>query len=415
MQAGEDDTAYDNERHNHGLPAICLGSNIEQGPPVIVFDGWLFFHQGAFLKLSHALPAASRAIPGCRWEYVSCRLKESGTFTANTLYGRTFFPEYPFMTFKPAEGKENQAPNRCRKEETVWRADKRTRQGKERAPWGIASVSPNLVALPFAMCWNRLMNKWFLFSLCMLFGAVLSPLLAGEAESSPPDSGREQVDSSVWINDESPHLAPVYFTGVMHKRSRWEIDIISLNSHELPEPMTVALEKKPAGFTSSAGGTPCCGIIPLLIASGAEEEPRRWRDAGASPSLVKENTPQALSLLQESVLQSYQHQIIKSIKMTIGILERMTDEKQALALEKSWAYEIIDYTFWILLEGSVPFDARMAYVQRNPDVLKQSQKESDAYCERVRILRSKPWSGKLRLLQDKNENLPAGVPSCLNP
>ncbi len=74
--------------------------------------------------------------------------------------------------------------------------------------------------------------------------------------------------------------------------------------------------------------------------------------------------------------------------MTIGILERMTDEKQALALEKSWAYEIIDYTFWILLEGSVPFDARMAYVQRNPDVLKQSQKESDAYCERVRILRS---------------------------
>ena len=38
----------------------------------------------------------------------------------------------------------------------------------------------------------------------------------------------------------------------------------------------------------------------------------------------------------------------------IGILERMTDEKQALALEKSWAYEIIDYTFWILLEGSVP-------------------------------------------------------------
>ena len=265
------------------------------------------------------------------------------------------------------------------------------------------------------MCWNRLMNKWFLFSLYMLFGAVLSPLLAGEAESSPPDSGREQVDSSVWINDESPHLAPVYFTGVMHKRSRWEIDIISLNSHELPEPMTVALEKKPAGFTSSAGGTPCCGIIPLLIPSGAEEEPRRWRDAGASPSLVKENTPQALSLLQESVLQSYQHQIIKSIKMTIGILERMTDEKQALALEKSWAYEIIDYTFWILLEGSVPFDARMAYVQRNPDVLKQSQKESDTYCERVRILRSKPWSGKLRLLQDKNENLPAGVPSCLNP
>ena len=74
------------------------------------------------------------------------------------------------------------------------------------------------------MCWNRLMNKWFLFSLCMLFGAVL-----GEAESSPPDSGREQVDSSVWINDESPHLAPVYFTGVMHKRSRWEIDIISLD------------------------------------------------------------------------------------------------------------------------------------------------------------------------------------------
>ena len=129
MQAGEDDTAYDNERHNHGLPAICLGSNIEQGPPVIVFDGWLFFHQGAFLKLSHALPAASRAIPGCRWEYVSCRLKESGTFTANTLYGRTFFPGYPFMTFKSAEGKENQAPNRCRKEETVWRADKRTRQG----------------------------------------------------------------------------------------------------------------------------------------------------------------------------------------------------------------------------------------------------------------------------------------------
>ena len=176
------------------------------------------------------------------------------------------------------------------------------------------------------MCWNRLMNKWFLFSLYMLFGAVLSPLLAGEAESSPPDSGREQVDSSVWINDESPHLAPVYFTGVMHKRSRWEIDIISLNSHELPEPMTVALEKKPAGFTSSAGGTPCCGIIPLLIPSGAEEEPRRWRDAGASPSLVKENTPQALSLLQESVLQSYQHQIIKSIKMSIGILERMTDE-----------------------------------------------------------------------------------------
>ena len=199
----------------------------------------------------------------------------------------------------------------------------------------------------------------------------------------------------------------------MYKRSRWEIDIISLNSHELPEPMTVALEKKPAGFTSSAGGTPCCGIIPLLIPSGAEEEPRRWRDAGASPSLVKENTPQALSLLQESVLQSYQHQIIKSIKMSIGILERMTDEKQALALEKSWAYEIIDYTFWILLEGSVPFDARMAYVQRNPDVLKQSQKESDAYCERVRILRSKPWSGKLRLLQDKNENLPAGGPVAL--
>lgn len=258
------------------------------------------------------------------------------------------------------------------------------------------------------MCWNRLMNKWFLFSLCMLFGAVL-----GEAESSPPDSGREQVDSSVWINGESPHLAPVYFTGVMHKRSRWEIDIISLNSHELPEPMTVALEKKPAGFTSSAGGTPCCGVIPLLIPSGAEEEPRRWRDAGASPSLVKENTPQALSLLQESVLQSYQHQIIKSIKMSIGILEQMTDEKQALALEKSWAYEIIDYTFWILLEGSVPFDARMAYVQRNPDVLKQSQKESDAYCERVRILRSKPWSGKLRLLQDKNENLSAGGPVAL--
>ncbi|WP_418386193.1 hypothetical protein, partial [Akkermansia sp.] len=107
------------------------------------------------------------------------------------------------------------------------------------------------------------------------------------------------------------------------------------------------------------------------------------------------------------------HQIIKSVKMSIGILERMTDEKQALALEKSWAYEIIDYTFWILLEGSVPFDARMAYVQRNPDVLKQSQKESDAYCERVRILRSKPWSGKLRLLQDKNENLPAGGPVAL--
>ena len=101
--------------------------------------------------------------------------------------------------------------------------------------------------------------------------------------------------------------------------------------------------------------------------------------------------------------------------MTIGILERMTDEKQARALYKSWAYEIMDYTFWILLEGSVPFDARMAYVQRNPDVLKQSQKESDAYCERVRILRSKPWSSKLRLLQDKNENLPAGVPSCLKP
>ncbi len=84
---------------------LFVWSNIEQGPPVIVFDGWLFFHQGAFLKLSHALPAASRAIPGCRWEYVSCRLKESGTFTANTLYGRTFFPGYPFMTFKPAEGK----------------------------------------------------------------------------------------------------------------------------------------------------------------------------------------------------------------------------------------------------------------------------------------------------------------------
>ena len=92
MQAGEDDTAYDNERHNHGLPAICLGSNIEQGPPVIVFDGWLFFHQGAFLKLSHALPAASRAIPGCLWEYVSYRSKETGTFTAITLCRRTFFP-----------------------------------------------------------------------------------------------------------------------------------------------------------------------------------------------------------------------------------------------------------------------------------------------------------------------------------
>lgn len=106
------------------------------------------------------------------------------------------------------------------------------------------------------------MNKWFLFSLCMLFGAVLSPLPAGEAESSPPDSGREQVDSSVWINGESLHLAPVYFTGVMHKRSRWEIDIISLNSHELPEPMTVALEKKPAGFTSLQEARPAAGLFP---------------------------------------------------------------------------------------------------------------------------------------------------------
>ena len=99
--------------------------------------------------------------------------------------------------------------------------------GKGEGSWGIASVSPNLVALLFEMCWNRLMNKWFLFSLCMLFGAVLSPLPAGEAESSPPDSGREQVDSSVWINGESLHLAPVYFTGVMHKRSRWEITVMN--------------------------------------------------------------------------------------------------------------------------------------------------------------------------------------------
>lgn len=91
----------------------------------------------------------------------------------------------------------------------------------------------------------------------------------------------------------------------------------------------------------------------------------------------------------------------------------MTDEKQALALEKSWAYEIIDYTFWILLEGSVPFDARMAYVQRNPDVLKQSQKESDAYCERVRILRSKPWTGNCACCRIKMRIFRRGFPVAL--
>lgn len=246
------------------------------------------------------------------------------------------------------------------------------------------------------------MNKWFLFSLCILFGGAPLLLLAGEEEGASPGNARELVDSSVWIHGESPHLAPVCFTGVICKRNNWEIDIISLNGHELPEPMTVALEKEPAGFTP-ASGAPCCGIIPLLIPSGAEEEPRRWRDAGASPSVVKENTPLVLSLLQEAVLQNYQHHFIKSINMSGGILERMTDEEQALKLEKNWAYETMDHIFWILMESSVPMDARMAYAKRNPEILEQSQKATDAYFEKLRTLQRKPWSGKLRLLKREFE------------
>lgn len=246
------------------------------------------------------------------------------------------------------------------------------------------------------------MNKWFLFSMCLLFGVALSPLQAGEAGSSPPESVREQVDCSVWINGEFPRLAPVYFTGAVSRRGRWEVDILSFNGYELPVPVTIALKKEPAGF-SPARETPCCGIIPVLVPSGTGEEPRRWRDAGASPAVVMEYTPRALSLLQEAVLQSYQHHLMKSLHMAAGILDRMTDEEQALKLEKNWAYETMDCIFWILLEGSVPMDARMAYIKRHPDMVEQSQKATDACQERLRLLQGKPWSGQLRLLKREFE------------
>lgn len=241
------------------------------------------------------------------------------------------------------------------------------------------------------------MNKWFLFSLCILFSAVFSPLQAGEDKDSSPDSVRERIDSSVWIKGESPHLTPVCFTGVISKRDTWEINILSLNGHELPEPMNVALEKEPEGFPS-ATSTPCCGIIPVLVPCGAEGDPIRWRDAGAFPSVVMENTPQTLSCLQDAVLQSYQHHVMRSLKMSASLLDRMTDEKQTLALEKNWTYEVQEWLFWILMESSLPLEARMDYIKRNLADLEQTQKEAEACLEKIHSFRSKPWSNKLRLL-----------------
>lgn len=107
------------------------------------------------------------------------------------------------------------------------------------------------------------MNKWFLFSLCILFGGAPLLLLAGEEEGASPGNARELVDSSVWIHGESPHLAPVCFTGVICKRNNWEIDIISLNGHELPEPMTVALEKEPAGGSRLQAARPAAESFPF--------------------------------------------------------------------------------------------------------------------------------------------------------
>lgn len=242
------------------------------------------------------------------------------------------------------------------------------------------------------------MNKWLLFFLYMLSGTALPPLQAGENGSNVPEGLKERIDSSVY--GESPHVAPAYFSGTIRKRDTWEIDILSLNGHKLPVPITVAFERKSVEFTP-ATGMGCSGIIPVLIPRGKAGYPKHWRDAGTSPSVIVEDKPGNLSLLQEAVLQSYQHHLIKSMKMSIKLLEQMKDEHQALALEKNWAYEIMDYVFWTSLESSVPLEARMAYIKNHPSVPEQSQKEADAYLERMRVLRSKPWSAKLRLLQDE--------------
>lgn len=259
-------------------------------------------------------------------------------------------------------------------------------------------ASPNLVAFYFPVCWNYLMNKWLLFFLCMLSGTALPPLQAGENGSNIPDGLKERIDCSVY--GESPHVAPAYFSGTIRKRDTWEIDILSLNGHKLPVPITVAFERKSVEFTP-ATGMGCSGIIPVLIPRGKAGYPKHWRDAGTSPAVIVEDKPRNLYLLQEAVLQSYQHHLIKSMKMSIILLEQMKDEKQALALEKNWAYEIMDYVFWTSLENSVPLEARMAYIKNHPSVPEQSQKEAEAYLERMRVLRSKPWSAKLRLLQDE--------------
>lgn len=245
------------------------------------------------------------------------------------------------------------------------------------------------------------MIKLFLFSLCMFFGTMFPLLQAGEYEDNSPDAAEERINSSVYR--ENPHVAPVYFSGIIRQRTAWEIDLLSLNGHKIPVPMTVPLEEMPEGMRV-AEGMKCLGIIPVLIPCGAAEEPARWRNAGASPSMVMEDAPRTLSLLQDAVLQNYQHHLIKFMSVSVNLLERMTDEKQALALEKRWAYEFMNHVFWTLLESSVPLEARMAYIKNHPSAVKQWQKESDAYFEKMRTLQSKPWSGKLRLLKNEGGN-----------
>ncbi|WP_302015530.1 hypothetical protein [uncultured Akkermansia sp.] len=114
--------------------------------------------------------------------------------------------------------------------------------------------------------------------------------------------------------------------------------------------------------------------------------------------MVMENTPQTLSCLQDAVLQSYQHHLMRSLKMSASLLDRMTDEKQTLALEKNWTYEVREWLFWILMESSLPLEARMDYIKRNLADLEQAQKEAEACLEKIHSFRSKPWSNKLRLL-----------------
>lgn len=251
------------------------------------------------------------------------------------------------------------------------------------------------------------MVKMMTALLFLLSPVAVLPLQAEEEGVEKTLAGiGKQIDCSLWSH-RYPRPAPACFRGVCKRSARneaWIIDLFSVNGCILSVPMTVPLGKSRSDFIPEEGKK-CSGIVPVLIPPGAEEKPGQWKDAGLPALVVLDDRADVLPFLQDAVLEYYQYQAGRSLQQAISILQQMTDEQRARMLEKNWAFESVDCILWVLMEGSVPLDARMAYGKRYPAAAEQSRRLSEDYQEALESLQNKPWSVKLNMMKGDKKPL----------